>query len=55
MKNRQIDKKLTKQVRLDYGVHKLVKIEAARAGQTIKSFIEGILADVLTVNGEKNI
>jgi len=37
------------------GCIRLVKIESARSGETIKSFIEGILANVLTVNGEKNI
>ena len=50
--SRQIDKKLTKQVRLDYGVHRFVKIEAAKSGKTIKSFIEGLLVGVLSVKEE---
>lgn len=50
--NRQIDKKLTKQIRIDAGVHQLLKIKAARAGMTIKTLLEGYLADLLAVGGE---
>ena len=50
--NRQIDKKPTKQVRLSYEIHRLVKIEAAKSGETIKSFIEGSLSTVLAVDKE---
>jgi len=52
MKSKQIYQKKTKLVRLDYGIHRLVKIEAAKSGESIKSFIEGILGDVLTVDKE---
>lgn len=45
--SRQIDKKPTKQVRIDSGLHKLVKIEAAKAGETIRSLVEGALAELL--------
>ena len=48
--SRQIDKKVTKQVRIDSGIHKLVKIKAARAGTTIRSLIEGALADILDIS-----
>jgi len=50
MTNRQIDTKTTKQVRIDAGLHQLLKIKATEAGQSIKAFIEGILADVLGVD-----
>ena len=48
--SRQIDKKSTKQVRIDKELHKLLKIEATKSGESIKSFLEGILADVLAVD-----
>ena len=50
MENRQIDTKTTKQVRIDAGLHQLLKIKATEAGQSIKAFIEGVLADVLGVD-----
>jgi len=51
--NRGIDEKNTKQVILDSGVHKLVKIKATEAGETIRAFLEGILADILCVKKKK--
>ena len=50
MQNPQIDKKPTKQVRIDKGLHKLVKIRAAKSGETIKSLVENALAELLAVN-----
>lgn len=50
MQNRQIDKKLTKQVRIDSELHRLIKIKAAKSGETIKSLVEGALAELLSVN-----
>lgn len=50
MKNRQIDRKSTKQIRIDAGLHQLLKLKATEAGESIKTFLEGILADVLGVN-----
>lgn len=41
--NRQ---KLTKQVRIDAGIHQLLKIKAAKAGMTIKALLEGYLIDL---------
>lgn len=37
---RQSDKKVTKQIRIDSGMHKIVKVEASRRGQTIKELVE---------------
>lgn len=50
MQSQQIDKKPTRQVRIDRELHRLVKIEAARSGETIKSLVEGALAELLAVN-----
>ncbi len=52
MENRQIDKKLTKQVRIDVGLHQLLKIKAAKSGTTIKSLLDGYLADLLGEVGQ---
>lgn len=41
----QIDSKTTMQVRIDSGVHRLLKLEATRAGKTIKEYLEEVLAD----------
>ena len=48
-KNRKIDSKPTKQVVIDTGLHQLLKIKAASTGVTIKTLIEGCLADLLAV------
>lgn len=47
MENRQIDKKLTKQVRIDTGYHTLLKIKAAKEGVAIKTLLEGYIAEGL--------
>lgn len=53
MQNRQIDKKTTKQVRIDAGLHQLLKIKAAKSGMTIKALLEEYLADILAVNRQE--
>lgn len=50
--SRQIDKKVTRQVRIDSGLHKLVKIEAISAGSTIRELVEWALAEYLSKNNE---
>ena len=50
MQKRQIDKKTTKQVRIDAGLHQLLKIKAAEQGESIKGLLEGYLADILAVH-----
>lgn len=55
MKNkqsRQIDKKHTKQVRIDAGLHKQIKVKAATENTNIKTLIEGCLADLLEVEND---
>jgi len=49
MSNRQIHTKATKQVRIDRGVHRYLKIEAAKRGVTIRDLIEGCLAELLEI------
>lgn len=49
MQNRQIDNKPTKQIRIDAGLHQLLKIKAAQLKTTIKTLVEGCLADLLGV------
>lgn len=39
----------TKLVRIDSGYHKLLKLEAARRGISIKQLLEGFLAESLEV------
>lgn len=47
--SRQIDKNKTKQVRIDAGVHQLLKIKAVTEETTIKTLVEGALAELLEV------
>ena len=49
MENRQIDRKTTKQVLIDVELHKLLKILSAKRGDSIKSLVEGCLAELLAV------
>lgn len=49
MENRQIDTKITKQVRVDSGWHKLLKIRATEDGKTIKEVLEELLSEYLEV------
>lgn len=41
------DKKLTMQVRLDCGLHRLLKVKAATSGRTLKSVLEECIAEYL--------
>ncbi len=54
MTNQQIDKKRTKQVRIDTGIHKLAKVEAAKSGETIRSLTEYGLGIVLGIDKRKS-
>lgn len=47
--SRQIDKKTTKQVRIDAELHKQLKIKAATEKSSIKTLVEGSLAELLEV------
>ena len=55
--SKQIYTKSSKLVRIDWGLHKELKILAAKSGRTIRSLIEESLADYLAVdrrNDEKS-
>ena len=47
MKNLQNDKNLTKQIRIDAGLHKLLKIKATNDSTSIKTLLEGYIAEIL--------
>lgn len=47
MKKLQSDKKLTKQVRIDTGLHRLAKIKSSRLSRSIKEYLEGLLIEDL--------
>ncbi len=51
MQNRQIDTKKAKQVLIDTELHRLLKIKAAQEKTTIKALLEGVLAELLSVEG----
>ena len=48
--SRQSDKKVTKQVRIDSGLHQLLKIEAAKSNRSIKELLEESLAEYLAID-----
>lgn len=52
--NLQSDKKPSKQIRIDGGLHCLLKMKAAKQGVTVKSLLEDYLADILAVDGGDN-
>lgn len=54
MASRQSDKKTTKQVRIDSGLHRLLKIRAAESGRTIRDLLEEALAELLTFETDDN-
>ena len=45
--SRQIDKKTSKQVRIDVGLHKILKVMAAEEGRTLKALLEECLVEYL--------
>lgn len=53
MKKLQIDKKKTKQIRIDAGLHRLLKVKAAKSGISIRTLLEGYLADLLAIDDSK--
>jgi hypothetical protein len=50
---RQSDKNSTKQIRIDTGLHKLLKKKAIDEGMTVKSVLEDYLMDLLAVDNQK--
>lgn len=49
--SRLVDRKATKQVRIDALLHKELKIEAAKRSATIRDLVEEGLAEVLAIEG----
>ena len=49
MKNKKLqnDKNLSKQIRIDAGLHKLLKMKAAALSTSIKTLLEGYIAEGL--------
>jgi len=47
--SQQVDKKLTKQVRIDSSMHYLLKVKAAKSGRTIRELVEEGLSEVLAI------
>ncbi len=54
MTTRKSDKNLTKQIRIDAGLHQLLKIKAAASGMSIKTLVEGCLADLLAMENKED-
>jgi len=52
MKDNKIDKKVTKQIRIDAGLHQLLKVKATESEMFIKTLLEGYLAELLAVDSE---
>ena len=50
---RQSDKKVTKQVRIDNGLHMLVKVDTAKQGETIRERLERYIYEGLNRDGVK--
>lgn len=51
MTDPKIDNKPTKDIRIDTGLHRLLKMKASEASLTIKQLLELYLADILAVDG----
>lgn len=51
--SKQVNKNPTTLVRIDAGLHRLLKIKAAGEGTTIRTLAEGALAELLSVEGSK--
>ncbi len=53
MASQQSDQRETKQVRLDSGLHRLLKIKAAKARRTIKELLESFIVEGLGTDYQK--
>lgn len=47
MTSKQSDKNITKQIRIDKGVHRLLKIKSAQSGKSIRELVETCLTELL--------
>lgn len=50
----QSDKNITKQIRIDAGLHKLLKIKASEGSTSIKTLLEGYIAEGLKEETSRN-
>lgn len=53
MKSQQSDQRNTKQVRIDAGLHQLLKVKAAEASTTIKELLEECLVGLLAIDEDR--
>lgn len=51
--SKQINKNPTTLVRIDTGLHRLLKVRASTEETTIRSLVEGALSELLSVEGSK--
>ena len=49
MQKRQSDKKMSKQIHIDSGLHRLLKLKATDENTSIKKLLEGYLSELLEV------
>ncbi len=54
MKNRQVDKKLTMQVRIDSELHRRIKIKASTLSVSVKTLLEGLIIEDLKEETSQN-
>lgn len=54
MEKLQSYKNSTTQVRIDIELHRLLKIKAAKSGMSIKTLLEGYIAEILKDETSKN-
>lgn len=52
--SREITRNSVKQVVIDAGMHRLLKVKASEVGQSVKGLLESYLAELLEVKGEHN-
>jgi hypothetical protein len=55
MNNLQSDKNPTKQIRIDTGLHRILKVKAAKSGMTIKMLLEEYLTELLSPLSDEKI
>lgn len=53
--SKQINKNPTTLIRIDAGLHRLLKIKAAGEGVTIRTLVEGALAELLSVKTREDL
>ena len=54
MKSKLIDQKTTKQIKIDVGLHRLLKIESAKSGKTLRELVEGSIVELIGEISKQN-